>query len=96
MTTQQGPRPIPNPGPIISPNHRYPKHRRESSSRLKDYWTLASEILEEPLTYSEASSHIGWNRAIQQEIDFISKNATWTIVDRPTYKNPITAKWILN
>ena len=52
------------------------------------------ELLEEPLTYAQASSHPGWAQAMEQEINAILKNNIWEIVDRPAKKSPITAKWI--
>ena len=37
---------------------------------------MASELLEEPLTYAEASSHPGWAQVMKQEISAILKNDT--------------------
>jgi hypothetical protein len=50
--------------------------------------------MEEPLDYSEANQHEDWKLAIKSEMDSIMKNQTWEVIDRPTGKNPITAKWI--
>ena len=76
---------------VVSAHQRYSKCRRERSSRLKDYWTLASETLDEPLSLYLRSKLAQRN---SNDIDSISKNDTWTIVDRPSSKTPKTAKWI--
>ena len=55
---------------------------------------MPAEILNEPLTFTKASTHSGWIEAMQQEIKAIMKNHTWELVDRPDQKVPITAKWI--
>jgi hypothetical protein len=36
----------------------------------------------------------GWQEAIKKEIDSILNNHTWELVNRPTDKRVITAKWI--
>jgi hypothetical protein len=84
----------PADGNIVPSNRRYPIRQRAPSSRLKDFWTLVSEILDEPLDFYEASQKQEWKDAMQTEIDSILKNQTWAIVDRPPRKKPITAKWI--
>jgi hypothetical protein len=62
--------------------------------RLKDFWTLASEIMEEPMAFSEAIKHDGWKEAIRNEVDSILRNKMWDILERPQGQTPITAKWI--
>jgi hypothetical protein len=83
------------PNPITNPSsRRYPTRTRTPSTRLKDYWTLISEVLEEPLTFTEAYSHPGWKEAIIREADSLKRNQTWTVVNRPAHTNTIQAKWI--
>jgi hypothetical protein len=36
----------------------------------------------------------GWQDAVKKEVDSILSNNTWEIVNRPTNKHVITAKWI--
>jgi hypothetical protein len=38
---------------------RYPTRNRAPSTRLKDFWTMVSEIMEEPISYSDAIKNEG-------------------------------------
>ena len=94
-----GPMPtIPNPRPVDEqigpPARRYPTCLRTPSVRLRDFWSLYSELLDEPLSYATAVQQEEWRKAIQNEVDSIIKNKTWTVTDRPTGYKPITAKWL--
>jgi len=55
---------------------------------------FVSELLEEPLTYAEATSNTRWQIAMDREIQSIQKNKTWEIVNRTPDMQSITAKWI--
>ena len=76
------------------PTLRYPNRCRQPSVRLRNFWTLTSKLMEEPLDFSSASQHAEWQLAIQKEVDAIPRNRTWDIIDRPSDRKPITAKWI--
>ena len=76
------------------PARRYPNRCRQPSVRLRDFWTLTSELMEEPLDFNSASQDAKWQSAIQKEVDAILRNRTWDIIDRPSNRKPITAKWI--
>jgi hypothetical protein len=78
----------------IPVGRRYPIRLRAPSSKFKDFWTLASELLEEPVTFSDTVRQDGWRDAINSEVDSILRNQTWKIVDQSNGKTPITAKWI--
>jgi hypothetical protein len=52
------------------------------------------EILEEPLTFSEAYINPRWKEAIIREVDSLKYNKTWTIVDRFEGCTTILAKWL--
>lgn len=73
---------------------RTSSRQRRPSQRLKDYWTLNSELIEEPLHFHEAVQYPGWKAAIESEVDSVLSNHTWEVVDRPIGRKPITAKWI--
>ena len=79
---------------VIPPARRYPTRQRQPSVKLRDFWSLYSELLEEPISYSKAIQHAEWRRAINSEIDSIQKNDTWTVIRRPNNCKPITAKWL--
>ncbi|RVW29719.1 Retrovirus-related Pol polyprotein from transposon RE1 [Vitis vinifera] len=47
-----------------------------------------SHTIQEALKISE------WKKAVQDEIDALEKNGTWTITDLPVGKRPVGCKWI--
>jgi hypothetical protein len=51
-----------------------------------------SEILEEPISYSDAVREKGWKSATEKEIQSIMRNQTWEIVHRKEWMRPISAK----
>ena len=73
---------------------RYPTRQRQPSVRLCDFWSLCSELTDEPTSYTTAIQQEGWCQAVHNEINSILKNKTWTITKCPPNQNPITAKWI--
>jgi hypothetical protein len=76
------------------PPRRYPIRTRAPPTKLQDYWTMISELLEEPLTFQQAYSHVGWREAIDREADSLKRNQTWTTINRPDGVTQIQAKWI--
>ena len=91
-TVNLNPRPADEqPGPLA---RRYPTRLQTPSVRLRDFWSLYSESLDEPLSYALAIQQEEWRKAIQNELDSIIKNNTWTVTDRPTGCKPITGKWL--
>jgi hypothetical protein len=75
-----------------SSDRRYPTCTRVPSSKLREYWTFMSEILEEPISYSDAVREKGWKSATEKEIQSIMRNQTWEIVHRKEWMRPISAK----
>ncbi|RVX14584.1 Retrovirus-related Pol polyprotein from transposon TNT 1-94 [Vitis vinifera] len=49
---------------------------------------------EVPNTIQEALKISEWKKAVQDEIDALEKNGTWTITDLPVGKRPVGCKWI--
>ncbi|RVW83269.1 Retrovirus-related Pol polyprotein from transposon RE1 [Vitis vinifera] len=47
-----------------------------------------------PNTIQEAFKISEWKKAVQDEIDALEKNGTWTITDFPVGKRPVGCKWI--
>ncbi|RVW45699.1 Retrovirus-related Pol polyprotein from transposon RE1 [Vitis vinifera] len=47
-----------------------------------------------PNTIQEALKISEWKKAVQDEIDALEKNETWTITDLPVGKRPVGCKWI--
>ncbi|RVW82011.1 Retrovirus-related Pol polyprotein from transposon RE1 [Vitis vinifera] len=47
-----------------------------------------------PNTIQEALKISEWKKAVQDEIDALEKNGTWTITNLPVGKRPVGCKWI--
>ncbi|RVW92914.1 Retrovirus-related Pol polyprotein from transposon RE1 [Vitis vinifera] len=47
-----------------------------------------------PNTIQETFKISEWKKAVQDEIDALEKNGTWTITDLPVGKRPVGCKWI--
>jgi hypothetical protein len=50
--------------------------------------------VEEPKTYKTALKYSNWHEAMQEEIDALHSNNTWTLVPRPLDANVIGSKWV--
>lgn len=50
--------------------------------------------LEEPTSYSEASSKVEWVEAMRVELDALEKNGTWVLTELPEGKHVIGSKWV--
>ena len=48
----------------------------------------------EPKSYTEASKHDSWVRAMHGEICALERNHTWVLTDLPQHKNVIGCKWV--
>ena len=48
----------------------------------------------EPKSYSEAVKDSRWRQAMQNEVDALENNGTWTVEDLPPGKKVIGSKWI--
>ncbi|XP_075109129.1 uncharacterized protein LOC142180922 [Nicotiana tabacum] len=84
------------------------KHLTKAASRypLEEYLShqalLASSQIylskfiatKEPLSYEEAMTKPRWIEAMDQELNALKKNGTWSLVDLPKGKVPIRCKWV--
>ncbi|GJY10315.1 retrovirus-related pol polyprotein from transposon TNT 1-94 [Tanacetum coccineum] len=48
----------------------------------------------EPKSFEEAIREESWKKAMDDEIQFIKKNNTWELTDRPSDKDVIGVKWV--
>lgn len=48
----------------------------------------------EPMNYKEAAIHEKWRNVMQEELNALSKNNTWELVQLPQNRKPIGSKWI--
>ncbi|KAK4386119.1 Retrovirus-related Pol polyprotein from transposon RE2 [Sesamum angolense] len=61
------------------------------------FLAVTSQLDNDPKTYREAMSDIDsgkWLEAMKSEMDSISSNQVWTLVDRPKGVRPIGCKWV--
>lgn len=57
-------------------------------------FVMSLDIIPEPTSYHEASQHSCWVEAMQNELQALEANKTWSIVDRPASIHPIGCKWV--
>ena len=64
-------------------------------SHLRDFHCYtALATLHESHSYREASSNPLWQAAITEELDALSRNRTWDLVDLPPDKSVVSYKWV--
>jgi len=51
-------------------------------------------IPREPLSFSQALQDPKWRDAMQQEVQALHANKTWSLVPPPAHKRPIGCKWV--
>ena len=75
----------------------YPIQNYINYSKLTTHHTYyICQIYEnhEPQTYKQAIKFPQWKQAIQDELIAMDLNNTWTIIQLPPNKKPITCKWL--
>ncbi|XP_031284010.1 uncharacterized protein LOC116142745 [Pistacia vera] len=60
------------------------------------YQTCLSSIsaLSKPTSFTQASKDPNWIAAMQQELQALKRNGTWSFVPLPSGKTPIGCKWV--
>ena len=81
------------------PNPRYFNHNNISRDRLLGSAELlaAAYVGRDPTTYMEAMKSnysAEWTDACQYEINALSKNQTWDLVDLPPGRKAVKSKWV--
>ncbi|GAU22715.1 hypothetical protein TSUD_138390 [Trifolium subterraneum] len=81
-----------------------PSRARHAPSYISDYVCNVSSLSDnhvskvthtlEPTSYSEACKHECWQKAMDTELDALTKTGTWVIVDLPPLAKPIGSKWV--
>ncbi|XP_034687534.1 uncharacterized mitochondrial protein AtMg00810-like, partial [Vitis riparia] len=63
---------------------------------LPSYRAFATSLddTQVPNTIQEAFKILEWKKVVQDEIDALEKNRTWTITDLPVGKRPMGCKWV--
>ena len=55
---------------------------------------ISTVTLHEPYSYREASSNPLWQAAIIEELDVLSRNRTWDLVNLPLDQSVVGCKWV--
>lgn len=58
------------------------------------YNSTISENFHKPTCYSDANKQKGWRKAMDEEIEAILSNETWSLVPRRQDMNIIDSKWV--
>ncbi|KAH0738218.1 hypothetical protein KY290_036923 [Solanum tuberosum] len=91
------PTPTPHNGPIhpLNLEARRSTRTKTQPSWMQDYSFLSKMIaLREPSCYVEASLDPEWVLAMDQELQTLKDNGTWSLVDLPPGKTAIGCKWV--
>lgn len=74
---------------------RFPKHLHDFAAHVQlQTQNLTSEDLTDNLTFKQAHLNPKWRTAMQEEIDSIHNNRTWSLVPLPLDKKAITSRWV--
>ncbi|GJZ37802.1 putative RNA-directed DNA polymerase [Tanacetum coccineum] len=76
--------------PVIKRSERQSK----PPVRFNDYILISLNKSVEPTCLAEALSDPNWVEAMNNEIEALNRNNTWTICDLPAGRKPIGSKWI--
>ncbi|CAL9013250.1 unnamed protein product, partial [Prunus brigantina] len=73
---------------IVKPNHQFQDYQ--------GYFTclIANVELDEPCSYKVASYSAEWRKAMQEEIDALQSQGTWSLEPNPGTKNIVGSKWL--
>ena len=84
--------------------HRYPKRNRKPPGHLVDYHVADDNekqdycyFLNTPTSYNEAVSgtdSANWKRAMDEEIESLERNETFTVTELPPDKTVVGGKWV--
>ncbi|KAF5454823.1 hypothetical protein F2P56_024460 [Juglans regia] len=58
------------------------------------HYHIVVDLPKEPKTISSALNHAGWTKALQDEIQALQDNNTWTLVPRSPHMDIIGCKWV--
>ncbi|CAL8151775.1 unnamed protein product [Prunus armeniaca] len=77
--------------------YRYPIQKYISYDKVsRSHSAFLSKIskISEPTCFQEAKSKFVWRKAMEEEIQALDENNTWTIVKLPEGKKPVGCKWV--
>jgi len=84
--------------PVPNPRYYNPDNVAQSNRRLGHAELLAAAYVgRDPASYAEAmrsNDARDWTEACQYEMDALSKNKTWELVDLPPNRKAVKSKWV--
>src|SRR6266487_1522141 len=86
-------------------HHEVPNHHQEACilshyhslknvSSTHHAFTVCLTHNTEPKSYLEACKFECWQKAMDDELEALTKTGTWVIVDLPSHIKPIGSKWV--
>ena len=86
----------PEPQVVQEPERRYPLRDRRAP---RPFWDLTAWVaIAEPQSFREAiegDQGLEWKRSMEEEMESLRKNNTWTLVSLPKGRKAVTCKWVL-
>ena len=94
-SSSESPTPAPSEDPAPATTLCRSSRVTSLPSHLRDFHCyIALTTLHEPHSYREASFNPLWQVAMTEELDALSRNHTWDLVDLPPDKSVVGCKWI--
>ena len=56
--------------------------------------SLSVSSLVVPKSYRESLSHIGWHKALEEEIHALELNHTWDLIPKPAKTSIVGCRWV--
>lgn len=73
----------------------FPGHLHDFAAHVELHPTdSALDVPCEQLTFQQVHTHPYWKAAMEEEIDSIHRNNTWTLVNLPPDKKTISSRWV--
>ena len=92
--TSPTPLPLPLPPRRSDRIRRFPRHLEEFTANIELNTSSHSDSHTEQLTYQQVHTNPNWQTAMQAEMDSITNNATWSLVELPPTKKAISSRWV--
>lgn len=93
LPSSSSPPPIPVPPRRSERVRRFPRHLQEFAAHLQ-IQDHAPDDLTDNITFKQAQHNSNWRMAMQDEINSIYKNNTWSLVPLPPGTKAITSRWV--
>ena len=84
--------PPPVPSSVLYPISKVLSYSKLSSTHFAYSCSLSTQA--EPTSYKEAVQYPEWKQAMDEEIQALELNNTWTVVPLPKDRKPLGCKWV--